>query len=87
MINMINTLYVTYLFNFFIIFLNKTDGQTLDTKTRVYFFFFWDGGSRSIKIRSSLWSLIDEPAVAPIHPWLQKHVHVGQVGPTGSVSI
>ncbi len=54
---MINTLCVIYLFNFFIIFSNKTDGQTLNTETRVCFFlsnvehenqglsFFFDGGS------------------------------------------
>ena len=41
---MINILCVTCLFNFFIIFSNKTDGQIFDTKTRVYLF-FWDGRS------------------------------------------
>jgi hypothetical protein len=41
---MINTLCVTYLFNFFIIFLNKTNGQTLDTETRVCLFFFGTEG-------------------------------------------
>ena len=40
---MINTLHVTYLFNFFIIFSNKTNGQTLDTETKVCLFFY--GGS------------------------------------------
>jgi hypothetical protein len=35
---MINILCVTYLFNFFHNFLNKTDGQTLDTETRVCLF-------------------------------------------------
>jgi hypothetical protein len=35
---MINILRVTYLFNFFHIFLNKTDGQMLDTETRVCLF-------------------------------------------------
>ena len=34
--NMKSTLCVTYFFNFFIKFLNKTDGQTLDTKIRNY---------------------------------------------------
>ena len=32
---------MTCLFNFFIIFLNKTDGQTLNMKIRVYLFFFF----------------------------------------------
>jgi hypothetical protein len=36
---MINILCVTYLFNFLILFLNKTDGQTLDTEIRVCLFF------------------------------------------------
>jgi hypothetical protein len=39
---MINTLCVTYLFIFFP-YLNKTDGQTLDTETRVYLFFWTEG--------------------------------------------
>jgi hypothetical protein len=30
---------------FFIIFLNKTNDQKLDTETQVYYFFFLDGGS------------------------------------------
>ena len=37
---------MTCLFNFFIIFLNKTDGQILDVKTRVYLFLRTEGGSR-----------------------------------------
>ena len=41
---MINTLCMTYLFIFFIIFLNKTDGQTLERKSRVCLFL--DGGSK-----------------------------------------
>ena len=41
---MINILCVTCLFNFFYIFLNKTDGQMLDTEIRVCIFFL-DGGS------------------------------------------
>jgi hypothetical protein len=32
---------MTYLFNFFIIFLNKTDGQMLDTETQELRFFEW----------------------------------------------
>ena len=40
---MINILCVTYLFNFFIIFLNKMNGQMLDTETRVCLFFGTEG--------------------------------------------
>ena len=36
---MINTLCVTYLFNFFHYFLNKTDGPTLDIETQGLSFF------------------------------------------------
>ena len=36
---------MTYLINFFIIFSNKTDGQTLDTETQGLSFFL-DKGSR-----------------------------------------
>ena len=43
---MINTLCVTCLFNFFHIFLNKTDGQTLGTETSVCLFFFGTEGVR-----------------------------------------
>jgi hypothetical protein len=39
-----NTLYMSYLFKFFIIFLNKTNGRTLDTET-YELSFFWNGGS------------------------------------------
>ena len=39
---MINTLCVTYLFNYFHIFLNKIDGQMLNTETKDFFFY---GGS------------------------------------------
>ena len=40
---MINILCVTCLFNFFIIFSNKTDGQRWTRKPE--FVFFWNGGS------------------------------------------
>jgi hypothetical protein len=64
---MINTLCVTYLFNFLIFFSNKTDVQTLDTETRVCLFFF---GTEGV-----LWSFQKlsryRSDIAPINSWLK----------------